>query len=386
VSGGNISQYGIGAEGRLSPLSPPTVSVGGHAYSIAVSPDGKSAYVPSDGIGIYQFDVDPATGALSAKTPPAVPLPGPPTSLGNYHIAVTPDGRTAYADNPEPHGGDHLSQYDIDQSTGKLSLRDAEAGCIGGFVTGTFAVSLDGRSLYGSDIFVGAEQCDIDPATGSLSPKTPYIVSTNDRYPESVVLSPDGKSAYYANFNNGILGAPNNTIAQFDIDPASGRLSLKTPALITTGVSARVGAGAITPDGRSLYVISGGRAGSPPGTGSVWLYDIDPSTGALSHKDPADLDRGGYPEAIAVSADGRSAYVTNGGDNYLWQYDIDPTDGALSPKNPATVATDGLPGNLAVGPLPRVPTSQGECTRGGWRVFVQFKNQGQCVAFVVRRR
>src|SRR3954471_7529731 len=75
VSGGNISQYSIDANGRLSPLSPPTISVGGDAHSIVVSPDGKSAYVPSDGDGFYQYDADPLPGPLSAKNPPAVPVP-----------------------------------------------------------------------------------------------------------------------------------------------------------------------------------------------------------------------------------------------------------------------------------------------------------------------
>ena len=32
---------------------------------------------------------------------------------------------------------------------------------------------------------------------------------------------------------------------------------------------------------------------------------------------------------------------------------------------------------------PRVPTSKAQCKNGGWRNYPQFKNQGQCVAFVV---
>ena len=29
-----------------------------------------------------------------------------------------------------------------------------------------------------------------------------------------------------------------------------------------------------------------------------------------------------------------------------------------------------------------VPTSKDQCKNGGWRNFPQFKNQGQCIAFV----
>ena len=31
---------------------------------------------------------------------------------------------------------------------------------------------------------------------------------------------------------------------------------------------------------------------------------------------------------------------------------------------------------------PLLPTSKAQCKNGGWRNYPQFKNQGQCVAFV----
>src|SRR5690348_5430907 len=41
----DVSQYAIGAGGELSPLSPTTVAAGSGPYGVAVTPDGKSAYV-----------------------------------------------------------------------------------------------------------------------------------------------------------------------------------------------------------------------------------------------------------------------------------------------------------------------------------------------------
>jgi streptogramin lyase len=32
---------------------------------------------------------------------------------------------------------------------------------------------------------------------------------------------------------------------------------------------------------------------------------------------------------------------------------------------------------------PPLPTSKDQCKNGGWRNFPQFKNEGQCVAFVL---
>jgi hypothetical protein len=90
---------------------------------------------------------------------------------------------------------------------------------------------------------------------------------------------------------------------------------------------------------------------------------------------------GQTPQGIAVSADGRSAYVANGNGDTVSQYSI-ARDGALVPKVPAALPTDDLPVRVAVNPPIRIPTSKDQCKHGGWRTFTQFKNRGQCVAFL----
>ena len=81
-----------------------------------------------------------------------------------------------------------------------------------------------------------------------------------------------------------------------------------------------------------------------------------------------------------MSPDGGSAYVANAGSASVSQYDVG-AGGALSPKSPATVATGDSPFGVAVTPA-QVPASKDQCKNGGWRNFPQFKNQGQCIAFV----
>jgi hypothetical protein len=39
-------------------------------------------------------------------------------------------------------------------------------------------------------------------------------------------------------------------------------------------------------------------------------------------------------------------------------------------------------GDITVIDAPSLPTSKEHCKKGGWRNFPQFKNQGQCIAFV----
>src|SRR6478672_590086 len=69
-SSANVSQYAIATAGELSALSPATVAAGSNPDGVAVSPDGKSAYVTNAvSKSVFQYDVNALTGALSPKTP-----------------------------------------------------------------------------------------------------------------------------------------------------------------------------------------------------------------------------------------------------------------------------------------------------------------------------
>jgi len=59
-----------------------------------------------------------------------------------------------------------------------------------------------------------------------------------------------------------------------------------------------------------------------------------------------------YASGVALSPDGKSAYVTNSGDGTVSQYDVNPLTGALSPKSVAPVATGLAPGGITVGRRP----------------------------------
>ena len=122
----------------------------------------------------------------------------------------------------------------------------------------------------------------------------------------------------------------------------------------------------------------------PHGPGAIYQYDIDPITGALAPKSPPTVETGGNPAASAVTPDGRTAYVTEPRQGVVRLYDVDPESGTLTPKANSTITTGGSPRRIVLGPLPRVPTAKAQCQRSGWRGFEQFKNQGSCVAFVVR--
>ena len=87
---GGVSQYTVGAGGALSPMATPTVAAGNGPLGIAVSPDGKSVYVTNStgAAGVSQYTVG-ADGALTPMATPAVAAGVEPNA-----IAVSPDGKT----------------------------------------------------------------------------------------------------------------------------------------------------------------------------------------------------------------------------------------------------------------------------------------------------
>ena len=85
-----------------------------------------------------------------------------------------------------------------------------------------------------------------------------------------------------------------------------------------------------------------------------------------------------------MSPEGGSVYVTDTAGDKVLQYDVG-AGGTLSPNTPFTVAAGIHPVAVALSPLPRLPTSKGQCKNGGWRTYGVFKNQGDCVSFVATK-
>ena len=103
------------ASGRLSPKSPPEVtSCGSTVSDLAVSPNGKSAYVPTgaDCDRVYQFDIG-ADGALSPKNPAFLEV------LHPIEVVVSPDSRSVYVTNASFLG--RVYEFDVNAGGGALT-------------------------------------------------------------------------------------------------------------------------------------------------------------------------------------------------------------------------------------------------------------------------
>ncbi len=257
-----ICQYAIAADGTLLPAILSSLQAPGIATGLAVSPDGRSAYVtansqdsPPSTNQVMQCSVA-ADGSLSLKTPPSVI-----TAIGSGPgaIAISADGEHAYIANRFDNSVTHIPIA----PDGTLLLPSTRV------ETGNYpiaiALSADGKSAYVANISDGTVWQYLIATDGTLSPQNPASLrTTGTGGQQAIALSGDGLSAY-------VVGRGINNVCQFSIS-AAGTLSPKSPATVTTG-SMPTGI-ALSDDGLCAYVICSG-------DGTVWLYSIAPD-GTLS--------------------------------------------------------------------------------------------------------
>jgi DNA-binding beta-propeller fold protein YncE len=327
-----VSQFGVGSGGMLSPLTPPGATVSRPTSGVAVSPNGRWVYVTT-GAGLAQFDLAQG-GLLTPMTPAAVPV------LGAVSVVASPDRHSVYVLSEQG----AISQFSVG-ADGTLSPKSPASVLLSPplpAALSALAVSPDGRSVYAVNSGTAANNSNLiyqfDVGTnGTLSPKSPATVTAGER-PSGVAVSPDGHTVYVTN-------SASDTVSEFGVS-ATGALTLE--GAVGTG-DAPAGL-AISPDGGSLYVTNFGDLVA--GGGSVSQYDVAPD-GTLSPKQPFSVPAGRNPEGVGVSPDGSSVYVTDhgpvSGGGALYQFDVQE-DGTLTPKSPASLSAGNNPAGLAVSP------------------------------------
>lgn len=278
---------------------PPTVctEVRGveEALDVAVSPDGKSAYVASLGAGLATFERDQASGALRQLngTAGCIVEGGDNGAcqdakglLDGGGVTVSPDGKHVYAIGRR---GDAIVIFERDEASGALRQLNGTAGCL----------SKDGTARPGGPV----GECQ----TGR---------QLDD--PRSVAVSPDGKNVYVtASGSHAVTVFGRN--AAGELEQFEGKAGCITEdgsgGTCEDGVAlAEPSAIAISPDGKSVYVSSLGLSEA------VAVFDRDgegalhqkPGTGAcLSATLPGCTPARaiGAPFGLTVSPDGKNVYV-----------------------------------------------------------------------------
>jgi sugar lactone lactonase YvrE len=317
------------------------------AAGVAVSPDGASVYVTSgqgtnaitrfktDETGTLKYRSCMANGGAQAGTGGCA-KPRRNSLDSNEAMAMSPDGRSAYVVSSD---SDSITRFNR-RANGALAYRGCIAnegarGCrkakrdsLGGAFD--VVVTPDGRSVYVASLNGDSITRFNRSPTGALSYKGCFANGHEHgcREPDqdslggadALATSPDGRSIYVASLRG-------DSVTRFDRAP-SGRLDFagcianwglhgcRRPAENSLNAADGI---AVSPDGESVYVTSMTGPTINGGVGAVTSFNRSPDGSLLLQEcfadggkygcQQPDLNSLGSPESIAVSPDGRSVYV-----------------------------------------------------------------------------
>jgi DNA-binding beta-propeller fold protein YncE len=286
---GCVSQGG--AEGCI-----PARGLGG-AFSVAVSPNGRHAYVAalnSNALSVFERDPDdgaiiqlPGTDACVSKGGAEGCAAGRGLS-GPNGVAVSLDGRSVYVASS---GSGAVAAFARDPELGTVVQLPGAIGCIsqrgtdgcagGRALTGAFAVtmSLDDVNAYAAST-TAVVQLVRTRRTGVLSQLADSDVCTSQggtencltgralREASGVALSPDGKSAYVASYQS-------NAVATFARNPQDPRMRIRVRGLprrcARHAFRARVSVGSTLPMARLRLFLNRRALGTRRGTRKVTI-------------------------------------------------------------------------------------------------------------------
>lgn len=241
---------------------------GGGPRCVALTPDGRYAYVTDHFSGGDLWLIDTRTYQVTTRIP---------VGESNEYLVISPDGRRVYFTHPY---GNCVSV--IDTGTNRVSARiDFDDP-----VTGV-AVSPDGRVLYVAHHSRDHEWADWADTVSVVETASNQVTETVSGFswPTAVAVSPDGSTVYVANrFHDSVsvIDASTNKV----IDSAR-----------VHGLPRRL---AFTPDGQHVYVSNDEKE---YGDGVVSV--IDTSTKEVTREILVAV----HPAGLAITSDGRKAYV-----------------------------------------------------------------------------
>lgn len=287
--------------------------------------------------GPYVYVTNPVSASVSqyaagsGRLVPLVP-PALATPADPVAIVATPDGRYVYATAEGQHANSFVLEYAVSSSGALLPLARVE---VPGATLLAMAVSPNGRNVYIGDAagFGSIHQYAVGPE-GVLTPLVPATVPALFGL-DDLAVSPDGRSVYI------ITGGP--SIGRYSVGPG-GALTLPFPSATPVARDdpfAEVIGLALNPISRRLYAADFDSLLS--GSGSIYQYGIT-TEGALEPLSPLSVSARGHPFYLAITPDGRNLYATDQPAGTVLRFRITPGGSLVGgfPSTPAGANPAGL--------------------------------------------
>jgi RHS repeat-associated protein len=278
------------ATNTLSSTPRTPVSISGYPSTVAMSPDGATAYVANQSA----FTLTPIDVATDTAGSP-ISLPDVTNS-----IAITPDGSKAYLTSK---AANVVIPVTLSTSTAETPIS------VGTAPTG-IAIAPNGSKAYVAN--TGSNS--VTPIT--LSTDTAGTAISVGTDPTSIAFTPDSSKAYVSNYNS-------SNVTPITVSTGTAGTAISTPAT-PTGI-------AITPDGSTAYV------------GSFTTNEVTAIT--LAHGTTSTPIHGLHgPTSIILTSHGTTAFVAN-----WYSGSVTPVTLAID-RNESTISVSTNPHGLALTP------------------------------------
>lgn len=302
----SLTAFTVRADGGLVPGAP--LPVGASPEGIAITPDGRRAYVAtSQTPGVRGFTIG-AGGSLT-------PVAGSPFASGGINttgVAVTPAGdrllvtnRGTALNNAVDPGS--VAVYDIAPGTGTLTAVAGSPFAITGLENPQgIAIAPDGARVFVAGDTAGATfsprvaALSIAPATGALAQVAGSPFASGGTQAFSIVISPSGDRVFVGN-----VSLVASSISILTVTPATGALTPVAGSPFPPAGRAPI-ALALSTDGTRLYSAERGPAATPAAHG-VSAYDVGAASLTPVAGSPFSAG-GGQLQGVASTPAGRHVY------------------------------------------------------------------------------
>lgn len=343
--------YRFQVDAKTGALSDKTlVSELPNAAQLAVSKDGKTLYVASEAekgvVAVFKVAHDGRLKALNQVSS---------GGAGPVHLTLTPNGHHLLVANyisgsiavlPVSEDGSLLPACDIKQDEGPAGAARPEAAVEGSFaISGhngphahMVAASPSGKYVFSTDLGLDrVYQYRFDKLTGNLTPNyPPYIAaSSKGAGPRQFVFTPEGDGLW-------LINEESSTLTYYRLDDSKGTLTEgKTVSVLPKGYKGTSFAAglALSHDGRQLYVAN--RLHN-----SIAHFTVSPD-GALTHQDDI-WTRGDYPRSLTLDPCGKYLYAMNQRSDNITRFSVATESGKLTFVEDYTAV--GSPSQLVIAP------------------------------------